>query len=218
MPENPEESSGNSDPQRQQSQAQAEAITKTSAAAVLATCLGKTYGKVIGSNGFKAYVEANLEASGNPTDPIVRMMIEQLVIAHHRIGDLHAEAACAGNPEVAALYQATAARLMNEFRKSAMALREYQTPVTSPNVTVVGQQNVATGHQQIAFVNGQDPAEKKSRRSEQRGKEPKAITHEEPIQLDTKPSPSGSRQTEPIEVERTDSRGPAAIAESRIGP
>jgi len=200
------------------SQHQAEAIKQTSAAAVLATCLGKTYGKVIGSNGFKAYVEANLEAAGNPKDPIERMMIEQLLIAHHRIGELHAEAACAENPEVATLYQVTAARLMNEFRKTSLALREYRTPVTSPKVTLVRQQNVASGNQQVAYVNGRDETEEKSPRSELGGKEPKAIAHEEPIQLQFQSAASDRRQAEPLEVERTDSRGPAAFARSCAGP
>ena len=218
MSEHPQDDVGKSEAQTQQNEVQAKAIKQTSAAAVLATCLRKTYGKVVGSNGFKAYVEANLAEAGNPKDPIERMMVEQLVIAHHRIGDLHAEAACAENPEVAALYQATAARLMNEFRKTSLALREYRTPVTSPKLTLVGQQNVAAGNQQIAYVNGQEQKENKSLRSEQRSKEPKAITHEEPIQLDTQPSTSRRRQAEPLEVERTDSRGPAAFAGSRIEP
>jgi hypothetical protein len=52
------------------SQRQAEAIKQTSASAVLATCLSKTYGKVIKSDGFKTYVDDILTASGQPTDPI----------------------------------------------------------------------------------------------------------------------------------------------------
>jgi len=215
MPTKQQQQPRNPGEQTTVSQREAEAIKQTSGAAVLATCLGKTFGKLIGSNGFKAYVEATLETAGNPKDPIERMMLEQLLIAHHRIGDLQAEAACAKNPEVAALYQVAAARLMNEFRKTSLAVREYRTPVTSPKVTLVKQQNIAAGDQQIAYVDdksGGNQREKTDSRSELGCNEPKAITHEQPLDIIPQSTTGGSRQTEPVETRQAHFRRPSTTA------
>ncbi len=200
MPDDTQTKSNTSNEQMDPFQAQAEAIKQTSTAAALATCLGKTYGKVIGSNGFKTYVESTLEAAGTIKDPIERMLTEQLIVAHHRITELHAESACADTPKIKELYNAAALRLLNEFRKTALALREYRTPVVSKNLTLVNQQNVASGNQQIAYVDGENPNEKSAARTELRSKEPKALTHEEPITLNIKSSESRSGEAEQVEA------------------
>jgi hypothetical protein len=76
--------------------------------------------------GYDRYVTDLLQEAGNPSDPVERMLVEQLVLAHHKIGSLHAEAAGAKGT-AAALCNAAAARLMAEFRKSALALKTYRT-------------------------------------------------------------------------------------------
>lgn len=196
------------------SQSEAEVVKQTSASAALATCLSKTLGKVISSDGFKAYHDDILTACGRPKDPIEKMMVEQLLLAHHRIGDLHAQSACANDAEVVAVFNVAALRLMAEFRKTSLALREYRTPVAAPNVTVVRQQNVAAGDQQIAYVddNTVEPPEKSDARSELGSNEPKAITHEQPINIIPQSTASGSRSAEPVEAGRIDSSRTQVVA------
>ena len=64
-----------------------------------------------------------LEAAGQPTDPLEIMLIEQLLMAHHRLGMLHTKAATAATVEAGSLYNSAAVRLMAEFRKTSLALR-----------------------------------------------------------------------------------------------
>ena len=44
---------------------------------------------------FNLYLHRVLEESGDPQDPIERMLVEQLCLAHHNIGRLHVQAAAA---------------------------------------------------------------------------------------------------------------------------
>jgi hypothetical protein len=46
----------------------------------------------------------------------------------------------------------SAIKLMAEFRRSTLALRDFQTPPAVKHVTVVKQQNVAAGDQQVALI------------------------------------------------------------------
>jgi hypothetical protein len=77
--------------------------------------------------GFKVYLERTLADLGNPTDPVQRMMIEQLVLAHFRIAQLHVDAGYCKHAEGMKLYTAATARLLGEFRRTALALRAYGT-------------------------------------------------------------------------------------------
>src|SRR5262249_3433228 len=71
----------------------------------------------------QAYLRTLLQDAGDPADPIARMLIEQLAMAHHTIGRLHFRAAMReGLAEVVA-YHSALARLMSEFRKSSLALQ-----------------------------------------------------------------------------------------------
>jgi hypothetical protein len=76
---------------------------------------------------FKVHLEQTLADLGNPTDPIERMMIEQLVLAHFRIAQLHVDAGYCKHAEGMKLYTAATARLLGEFRRTALALRAYGT-------------------------------------------------------------------------------------------
>jgi hypothetical protein len=77
--------------------------------------------------GFKVYLERTLADLGNPSDPVERMMIEQLVLAHFRVAQLHVDAGFCKGAEGMKLYTAATARLLGEFRRTALALRSYQT-------------------------------------------------------------------------------------------
>jgi hypothetical protein len=192
-------------------QPQARAIQETSAAAVLATCVGDAF-KDFGTLAFKAYHDNVLAAAGQPTDPIEVMLIQQLLLAHHRIGDLQVQAVKATTTEAAALYNAAAARLMAEFRKTSLALREYRTPVVPKQITVVKQQNLAAGDQQIAYLDGQAirPSGRATTNHDSKlasnGHE--AITHELPTEFVPQPQTRRSRAAEPIPARSVDTRRP----------
>ena len=180
---------------------QATVIKELSTASVLATCLSKTMGMTLHSGAFKAYLDDVLAAARSTQDPVERMLIEQLVLAHHRIGELHAQSAVAETPQVIETFNAAASRLMAEFRKMTLALREYRSPTAAPNITVVKQQNVAAGDQQIALVDGaghgQTP-EKNILRNELTSNTPPAITHDHSINLIPQSATRGGWQAEPV--------------------
>ena len=198
-------------------QPQARAIKETSAAAVLATCVGKIFGKEFGSCAFKAYHDNVLEAAGQPTDPIEIMLVEQLLLAYHRIGDLHTQAASAKTVDAAAVYNAAAARLMGEFRKTSLALREYRTPVVPKNVTVVKQQNVATGDQQIAYLDGKAAMSSRPATNpdiELGSNRQEAMTHEPQTVFIPQPQTGKGRAAEPIPARSLDAAGTRATSAS----
>lgn len=75
---------------------------------------------------FRLYRDRLLADCGGPTDPIEVMIIEQLSMAHLSLGLLSAKATNAGKAEVVGIYSGAAARLMGEFRRSALALQAYR--------------------------------------------------------------------------------------------
>lgn len=75
---------------------------------------------------FRVFLEQMLADAGNPTDPVERMMLEQLALAHFRTAQLHAAAGQSKGAEAAKLLTAAAARLLGEFRRTALALRAYR--------------------------------------------------------------------------------------------
>lgn len=132
--------------------AQAKAISESgkvladlSAAAYLQTIAGKSLGEPAGATGFQAYRDQLMRDSGNPSDPIERMLIEQLALAHHQIGQLHYRASQAISPEAAKVYLGATCRFLAELRRLALALRQYRSPVTAKNFTVVKQHERRNG-------------------------------------------------------------------------
>ena len=82
--------------------------------------------KIIDQRAYKIYRDDLLADCGNPTDPIEVMIIEQLALAHFGVGLLSCKAANAGKVEAVGVYSGAAARLMGEFRRSALALQAYR--------------------------------------------------------------------------------------------
>jgi hypothetical protein len=39
-----------------------------------------------GTDVFKLYVERQLQDCGNPSDPVERMLVEEMLLAHHTVG------------------------------------------------------------------------------------------------------------------------------------
>lgn len=194
---------------------QATVIKELSTASVLATCLSKTMGMTLHSGAFKAYLDDVLAAARSSKDPVERMLIEQLVLAHHRIGELQAQAAVADDPQVIDTFNSAAARLMGEFRRTSLALREYRSPTAAPNITVVKQQNVAAGDQQITLVDGKgdaQPAEKNNSCNELTSNTPPALTHERHVEFIPESATRGGWAAEPVETRIYDDRGAATVA------
>ncbi|MCL2648585.1 MAG: hypothetical protein FWD61_16540 [Phycisphaerales bacterium] len=130
---------------------------------LLPSCLAAVIGKpdVLGDAGIIQAFEDIVADAGAPTDPIERMMLEQLILCHYRLAILQAEASGMKAPEVVKVYNAAATRLMGEFRKSALALRDYRLGPNRKSVAFIRQQNVAAagGSQRIEY---QDQSNKES--------------------------------------------------------
>jgi hypothetical protein len=85
---------------------------------------------------FEVYLAGYLRDAGDPGDPGdpgERMLLEQLAWAHHVLGRLHVQAGSRDNAEESAAFHAAAARLMGEFRQSALALKSYRQPAATPS-------------------------------------------------------------------------------------
>jgi len=63
------------------------------AACYLYASADKNVNSLIPTGSFELYLTALLEQAGNPSDPIERMLIEQLALAHHNLGRLYVQAA-----------------------------------------------------------------------------------------------------------------------------
>lgn len=113
-------------PTAAQSEAWAGNLKEVAPAAYLYGSMGAVGGPAYGIECSQVYLRQLLEDAGSPVDPIERMLIEQLALAHHNIGRLHMRAAAAREPEEHKVLNAAAARLMGEFRRSALALKFYR--------------------------------------------------------------------------------------------
>lgn len=85
------------------------------------------------------------------SDPVELMMLQQYTVAHHRLLQLHGQAANAQDNEAVKVFNAAAARLQGELRRLALAIRQYRAPVSTKTFTVVEQQNVAS-KQEVTYV------------------------------------------------------------------
>lgn len=90
----------------------------------------RTFLQGVGFESFRLYRDRLLADCGGPTDPIEVMLIEQLSLAHMRIFLLCAKSTNSNTPQVVTLYSGAAARLMGEFRRSALALQAYRGAAT----------------------------------------------------------------------------------------
>ena len=116
---NPQPQGSQPDPIREASlkhRPEARIVEEALPASVLATIAGPSLKQAVGPAGYKAYLDKFLEDSGNPKDPIERQWIEQLAWAHFSIGNVLAQAAAAGSPELVVALPAAASKLMAEHR------------------------------------------------------------------------------------------------------
>jgi hypothetical protein len=75
---------------------------------------------------YRLYRARLLAESGNPSDPIEEMIIEQLALAHLNVGLYQTRANNATTLVEATAFAGAAARLIAEFRRSALALQAYR--------------------------------------------------------------------------------------------
>lgn len=90
----------------------------------------------VGPDAYKAYLRQVLADAGDPTDPIERMLLEQITLAHHNVGRLHVKAAAAESLEEARIYLGSAALLTGEFRRTVATLKKYREPTGVPALRV----------------------------------------------------------------------------------
>lgn len=97
-----------------------------------------------------AYLDDFAKRAGGPTDPVEEAMVRQLAQADMLVGQMLMQANIAKTPQAAAAFGNVGCRLLGEFRKLAISLKDYRsdnhqrrTTVIHHEVTHVGQQNIA---------------------------------------------------------------------------
>lgn len=96
-----------------------------------------------------AYLDDFAERAGGPADPVEEAMVRQLAQADMVIGQMLMQANIAKTPQAASAYGNVGCRLLGEFRKLALALKDYREDTGHRRTTVVhqvthvGQQNIA---------------------------------------------------------------------------
>ena len=99
--------------------------------ALMATALNLD--QVFDAAAYRVYLAGVMRDLGDPADPVERVLVEQLVLAHFRVAQLHAAAGNAAGLEATKLLNGAAARLCGEVRRTALGLKAYRT--TAPTAT-----------------------------------------------------------------------------------
>lgn len=93
--------------------------------ALMATSLALD--KFFDTSAYRVYLAGVMRDLGDPKDPIERMLIEQLCLAHFRVAQLHGAAGQANGLEGTKLLNTVAARMLGEMRRTALSLKAYRT-------------------------------------------------------------------------------------------
>jgi len=102
-------------------------LRDNSAAGWLYWVTNSTLGEQIGPDAFLVFRKLMLEEAGDPADPIERMLIEQLALAHFSIGQLRIRSCATDMPKLSLAFSDSATRLLGEFRRCSLALEEYRS-------------------------------------------------------------------------------------------
>jgi hypothetical protein len=103
---------------------QADILRRVIYPAMLASAL--KLDSLVRASGFRLFLDDLMRDAGDPDDPIERMLLEQMTMAHLRAGQLQAEAKEAVALEAIEIRTRGSAALMAECRKTALALVEYR--------------------------------------------------------------------------------------------
>lgn len=109
----------------------AEVLREGAFAALMATALNMD--KYFDANAYKIFLGSVMRDLGDPTDPIERMLVEQLCMAHFRVAQLHGAAGQANGLEATKLLNTVTARLLGELRRTALSLKVYRTTAVPTN-------------------------------------------------------------------------------------
>jgi hypothetical protein len=144
------------------------AVLRLHSGSVMTVLVGDGLSRTLTVKGTLEYRDELLKACGDLPDPLAVMMVDQSCWVHHQIGRLLVAATKTKDPAEAERLHATAARLMAEFRRTSLALRQYRAPVSDrPLMALVKQQNLGDGHLSVAgSADASPPPVKKSRRNE----------------------------------------------------
>ena len=104
--------------------------------------------------GFKKRRDDFVKEGSTTNDPIEHLMLDQILLLHHRLARLHGQAGIANAMETLRILNAAAARLSGELRRMVLALRSYRSPIVTKAVTYVKMQAVAE-NQDVRFIDGQ---------------------------------------------------------------
>ena len=108
---------------------------------------------------YRIYRDRLLADYGDPKDPIVIMLIEQLALAHLNCGQLFYKASSASSVECASAFLVASTRLMAEFRRTALALPAYREAVLrlerGPELAASAQEKI-TSDSKLQEVNHPD--------------------------------------------------------------
>jgi|GEM_PF-4667006 len=99
-------------------------VKKVIAPAALAAAMGVE--NKIETSGCRVYLDDLVRESGDPSDPVEIMLLEQTAMCHFLSMKLQSKASGVEGTEAIELYLSGAARLSSEFRKTALALKEYR--------------------------------------------------------------------------------------------
>jgi hypothetical protein len=148
VPANGASGGGITEGRRREALDEAYAVRKMTIPAALSGVVGTEVAGVLGA---KFALDSIAVEAGKPSDPVEKMLLEQMVLAHHRLAQLYARADAAVGPEHAKILYGAANRLLGEARRLALAIRAYRAPASPRAFTVVRQQNVAS-EQTVTFV------------------------------------------------------------------
>lgn len=180
--------------------------------------------RVVGIAGFQEFRADFLKEFGGPRDGGESLMFDHLIWLHLRGGELLAASAKPENTaEQAAAYAGAGARLLAEYRKLMLALKEYRAPARqAQNVTlnahaqvaVVGQAGMPQPATEVFEAVVGPPAEPPVAPEIFGAQASKALAHEQFEPFFPKPEANSGRTLEPVEARRADSGGVTSAARS----
>ena len=192
-------------------------IQNGSAAGALAKCSPGAAGSPQEVAAHVLYRHRILEQAGSPTDPLVEMVIEQFLLANQAIHALFVRAAERSRTDGQQSLPFHRGSLDGRMPQDTADPPGISSPVPPQQLMIVGQQNVAAGDQQVAYVNTTDcrgTNRKKTSDIEMTSKPVEALEHEQP-ELIAQSEACRGRPAEPVKAQRPDRRRPREIAAQR---
>jgi len=176
-------------------------IERGGPASYMQMILARGLGDVGDINVTAAYIAGVSSDCGTCSDPLLKMLLQQILISFHRIAQLHMSSSQGRTPEASLAYTSAATKLQAEMRKSMLAFRELQQVPMQVGAYVQRQVGVLSPAEQI-----EQAAKKKKDTKLSSNYVPEADPENnneqrEPIEsVDAKPSPSECRKAKPAKT------------------